>query len=162
MLVGKAKATHEADDSDVSTIVDRITAFLRSRDNRMTDSGLSPREEAVRALLEAGVPRARIADQVGISARGVEDVVQRIRAKLGIGPGERLVGLGAIPKRQREVGDLVASGLTNDEISRRLGVSVRTVDTHVSHLLRRLSVRTRHEVAGALERFDQQTSTSPR
>ena len=149
------------DDSDVRAIGDRITAFLRTRDNRLTDSGLSPTEEAVRALVEAGVPRDRIATQIGITARGVEDVVQRIRAKLGIGPGERLVGLSVIPKRQREIADLVASGLTDSEIARRLGLSVRTVESHVSRLLRRFGVRARGEVAEALERFDQAGSGKP-
>lgn len=52
--------------------------------------------------------------------------------------------------RQLDVLDLVADGATNAEIADRLGLSVRTVDHHVSAILSRLGVRTRRE---AVERL---------
>jgi DNA-binding CsgD family transcriptional regulator len=49
--------------------------------------------------------------------------------------------------RQREVARHVAQGLTNKEIAARLGLSVRTVDMHVAHILERLDCRSRSQVA---------------
>jgi DNA-binding NarL/FixJ family response regulator len=49
--------------------------------------------------------------------------------------------------RELEVVGLVADGLTNAEIGRRLGVSVRTVDAHVEHVRTKLGVRARTQIA---------------
>jgi len=45
--------------------------------------------------------------------------------------------------REREILDLLSQGLTMRQIGRRLGISPRTVETHVAKLYRKLSVRTR-------------------
>jgi DNA-binding NarL/FixJ family response regulator len=49
--------------------------------------------------------------------------------------------------RQWEVVRGLCAGLTNKEIATRLGLSVRTVDMHVAHILSRLDCRSRTEVA---------------
>lgn len=43
--------------------------------------------------------------------------------------------------RQKQILRLVAEGLTNREIARRFGISVRTVEVHRFNLMRRLRVR---------------------
>jgi DNA-binding NarL/FixJ family response regulator len=50
---------------------------------------------------------------------------------------------GALTPREREVLDLLAEGLTMRQIGRRLGISARTVETHVAKIYRKLSVRSR-------------------
>jgi two-component system, NarL family, response regulator DevR len=45
--------------------------------------------------------------------------------------------------REREILLLLADGLTMQQIGRRLGISPRTVESHVSKLYRKLAVRTR-------------------
>lgn len=47
--------------------------------------------------------------------------------------------------RQREVLQLIAEGSSTKDIARKLGLSVKTVDTHRTELMRRLDI---HDVAG--------------
>lgn len=49
--------------------------------------------------------------------------------------------------REEEVLQLVADGLTDREIASRLGVSKRTAEAHVGHILRKLGVRNRARAA---------------
>jgi predicted ATPase/DNA-binding CsgD family transcriptional regulator len=54
--------------------------------------------------------------------------------------------------REREVASLVALGLTNKEIAARLGVSRRTVDAHLEHILSKLGYGSRVAVAALASR----------
>jgi DNA-binding NarL/FixJ family response regulator len=62
-------------------------------------------------------------------------VARRARAHSGIA--------GSITPREREVLTLLAEGLTMRQIGSRLGLSPRTVESHVAKLYRKLGVRTR-------------------
>ncbi|WP_262401955.1 helix-turn-helix domain-containing protein [Actinomadura sp. CNU-125] len=53
-----------------------------------------------------------------------------------------------ISPREAEVLDLVGDHLSNAEIAARLFISVRTVESHVSSLLRKLDVPDRRALAG--------------
>lgn len=55
--------------------------------------------------------------------------------------------LDAVSPRERDVLNAVAEHLTNAEIARRLHLSVRTVESHVSSLLRKLGAHDRRELA---------------
>ena len=72
-----------------------------------------------------------------VSKGVVSDYVQRLR-------GDEQPGALLTP-RQREVLQLVAEGHSTKEIARRLDISVKTVDTHRSGLMKQLDI---HEVAG--------------
>jgi non-specific serine/threonine protein kinase len=56
----------------------------------------------------------------------------------------------ALTPREHAVAQLIARGLTNPQIAAELGVAERTIDTHVSHVLRKLGVASRHDIAGRL------------
>jgi two-component system, NarL family, response regulator LiaR len=49
--------------------------------------------------------------------------------------------------RELEVLLLVARGMSNNEIARKLGISVRTVGTHISHILSKAGVENRTQLA---------------
>lgn len=49
--------------------------------------------------------------------------------------------------RELEVAELVAAGLTNQAIARRLSVAPRTAETHVENIRRKLEVRSRAQIA---------------
>jgi two-component system, NarL family, response regulator NreC len=54
--------------------------------------------------------------------------------------------------REHEVLRLLARGHTNQEIAQRLYISVRTAETHRSHIMRKLGLESRAElVAYAIE-----------
>ncbi|MGH2448430.1 MAG: tetratricopeptide repeat protein [Chloroflexota bacterium] len=52
-----------------------------------------------------------------------------------------------LTKREREIAGLVVQGLTNRQIAGMLEISDRTVDTHVSNILRKLNVSSRSQLA---------------
>jgi DNA-binding CsgD family transcriptional regulator len=79
----------------------------------------------------------------------------RVRDRLGLSPadGQRAVtGPAALTPREREVALLVADGLTNAELARRLYISPKTAAVHVSSILHKLGVASRAEVADAIQR----------
>lgn len=55
-----------------------------------------------------------------------------------------------LTRRQHEVAALVAQGLTNRDIAARLGIAVRTVDTHVEHILVKLGAANRVQIAARI------------
>ena len=61
------------------------------------------------------------------------------------GSGSR--ALDRLTERQREVAELVAQGLSNDEIAARLFLSLATIKSHLTASMRRLEVRTRTQLA---------------
>ena len=118
--------------------------------------------EAARALLEgdnvAAVERAH-ATFVQLGARPAEAMAaQRLRelgarsVRRGPRPATRRNPAG-LTARELEIVRLVAGGLRNDEIARRLFLSTRTVDHHVAAVLAKLEVGRRGEVAEAAARL---------
>jgi two-component system nitrate/nitrite response regulator NarL len=61
------------------------------------------------------------------------------------------VGAGLTP-REREVIELIAEGLGNDDIAARLDVSIYTVKSHVSNVMKKLTLHTRLQLAAYVHR----------
>jgi DNA-binding NarL/FixJ family response regulator len=54
---------------------------------------------------------------------------------------------GALTPREAQVAALIRSGCTNRQIGRRLGISEKTAEVHVHHVMRKLGAANRAEVA---------------
>jgi len=59
---------------------------------------------------------------------------------------------GSLTPTELQVVELVAQGLTNPEIGRRLFIGSGTVKTHLAHVFAKLNVRSRAELAAAASR----------
>ncbi|MET8428745.1 protein kinase [Nocardia sp. NPDC004860] len=75
-------------------------------------------------------------------------------AAVGFALGEQTEALepgphprGVLTKRERQVADLIAQGLTNRAIAARLVISQRTADGHVEHILTKLGFTSRAQIA---------------
>jgi len=64
--------------------------------------------------------------------------------------------LAELTPREREVLGLMAEGLSNGGICRRLFLSPKTVETHLRNIFRKLDVGSRVEVARAVERAERE------
>jgi DNA-binding NarL/FixJ family response regulator len=107
---------------------------------------------AVRQAISAGasgyVPkRASDGDLIAAIRRvaaGERYVDPDLGAQLVVADG--LPALEPLSDRERDVLHLLALGHTNQEIGRKLFISVRTVDTHRAHIMRKLRLETRAEL----------------
>jgi predicted ATPase/DNA-binding NarL/FixJ family response regulator len=70
---------------------------------------------------------------------------------------------GPLTKRESQVAELVAEGLTNKDIASRLLIAQRTVETHVENIIGKLGVRLRAQVAAwvASQRLPEAGPTPP-
>jgi DNA-binding CsgD family transcriptional regulator len=100
--------------------------------------------------MAALIPGAQLAAFEGraqpIYAVGGEAAAVTVRSFLGDAPRPAAAD-GPLTEREFEVADLIADGLTNAEIAKRLGLSVRTVDAHVEHIRVKLGMRARTQIA---------------
>jgi DNA-binding CsgD family transcriptional regulator len=104
----------------------------------------SAQETALRRALE-------ICQDLGATVTAA--IIRRTMRKLGI----RSIPAGhqaatrehpyGLTRREGEILDLICTGHTNAEIAARLVISAKTVDHHVSAILAKLGVRTRHAAA---------------
>jgi DNA-binding NarL/FixJ family response regulator len=60
---------------------------------------------------------------------------------------ERDADLDQLTPREREVLQHIARGYMYKEIAQRLGISAKTVEAHVSAVLRKLQLSSRHELS---------------
>ena len=107
---------------------------------------------SVRRALAAGahgyVPKrasdTELIEAIHRVAAGERYVDPDLGARLVIADG--VPALEPISDRERDVLSLLALGHTNSEISKELYISVRTVDTHRAHIMRKLKLATRAEL----------------
>ena len=101
-----------------------------------------------RGYLLKGASPAELEVALVAVARGETYITPTMSAALVEGyrrGGNGLDGVEMLTSRQREVLQLIAEGHSSKAIAQRLGLSVKTIDTHRSQLMARLDI---HDVAG--------------
>jgi DNA-binding NarL/FixJ family response regulator len=73
---------------------------------------------------------------IGAAARGREQALDDVR----------------MTRREREVIDLIAEGLSNKEIAQRLNIAAHTVKSHVRNVMEKLTLHTRLQIAAFARR----------
>jgi DNA-binding CsgD family transcriptional regulator len=92
-------------------------------------------------------------------ARKLHAQAQREQRRIGVrvpSSGERGHGVGpsGLTKRELEVARLVVAGRTNQQIAELLFLSVRTVESHLSHIFTKLDVTSRVGIVNVLTQRD--------
>ena len=122
--------------------------------------GIPDDERAIIALAEAGVagfvtveqPLAELLAAVEAAANDELQCSPRVAAALAkrvatLAAGPRGNGDQRLTRREREIAALIAQGLLNKQIARRLSIEQATVKNHVHNILTKLGASRRDEVA---------------
>ena len=115
--------------------------------------------ELGRSLLALGQVQRRRRD-AGAARQSVRAALDRfttlgavpyvVLAQAELDKGARRGSGSVLTGSERQVAELVASGMTNREVATRLFASVRTVEGHIAAVYRKLGIRSRSELAGRL------------
>lgn len=162
-VAGAAQVCRGLVEQDPDVLLDAVMAYR---------AGAQPLVQALAcedaAAMCAGAARTPEARALLTEARelyeglGAQRCVRRSRAALralGVRAGTRApqvragTGLAALTPTERKVVALVAQRLSNPEIAERMYLSRRTVETHVSHALAKVGVRSRLEFAAEVVRL---------
>ena len=93
------------------------------------------------------------ADRCG--AQTVAEVAAKRLRSLGVRTWQRgAVGVAALTDRERAIAQLIAEGASNPEIARQLFLSRKTVERHVSNVLKKVGVRNRAELAAKVSELE--------
>ena len=113
---------------------------------------LGTRLRLSREASEARAPLQRALELATVG--GATVLAERARTELyatGARPRrEALKGAGSLTASERRVATLAAEGQTNREIAQALFVTPKTVEVHLSNAYRKLDIRSRRELPGAL------------
>lgn len=128
--------------ADEGAGLDRAADELGSLGFRLWSAELSAR--AADSWAAAGEPRAAASSQ-----RSSDH--QRAQLPAAMTPAlARGRSVEPLTRREREIAAVAAAGVANSQIAERLHVSVRTVETHLHNIYRKLGIGGRGELAGAI------------
>jgi DNA-binding NarL/FixJ family response regulator len=118
---------------------------LRLAELLFEDADDAAQSEALEHLAVA-VPELQVMDMQPSLERALA-----LRDNRGASPEQqsaRPTGAETVTVREREIAGLMADKLTNHEIAERLVITEGTVEVHVKHILSKLGLRSRTQVAG--------------
>jgi DNA-binding NarL/FixJ family response regulator len=135
----------ESSAAHLDTALSRIVLGRALAHAGETDRAVTELRHAAADLDTSGAVRYR--DE---AERELRKLGQRIHRHSRSGKVE--LGVGALSGRELEIARLVVDRRTNPEIAGELFLSLKTVETHMRNIFRKLEVSSRVEVARAVER----------
>jgi ATP/maltotriose-dependent transcriptional regulator MalT len=114
--------------------------------------------------------REPLREALTLSTRcGADGLTERVRAELlasGVHVRGGVARRDVLTASEERIAGMAANGQSNREIAQALFVTLKTVETHLSHCYAKLGVRSRRELTSALEATDRATderrsSTAP-
>jgi DNA-binding NarL/FixJ family response regulator len=128
-----------------------VPRFLALSVSDAAEDVISVIRAGARGYLTKTVSGAELAEAIGRVAAGDAVFSPRLAgfvldAFAGSLPLPSDPELDQLTAREREVLRLIARGYAYKEVARRLNLSVKTVETHVSSVLRKLQLSSRHEL----------------
>ncbi len=145
----------EGGDAGIERLEEAVASLARSEmrlehARALTDLGAALRRSNHRSAARVALRHAiELSDDCG----GLS-VASRARVELEAtgARARRMVrtGLDDLTASERRVASLAADGLSNPEIARALFVTTKTVETHLSHVYRKLDIASRSQLANAL------------
>jgi DNA-binding CsgD family transcriptional regulator len=112
---------------------------------------LLARGTVLRRVGQKSAARAHLSHALGLfveaDARVLADAARAEIARIGgRGPGDSSI----LTASERQVAELVVRGLSNKQVAARMTVSVKTVESHLTHIYQKLGVRSRTALAASL------------
>src|SRR5262249_23387266 len=126
-----------------SALADRVfvvPAHQRAWLRMVLDRGPAGVGRRPRAVAAARAARDELGQWPGWRRDEIDALVRRLEGGAGDSEGE-------LTSREREVAALLAEGLSNADVARRLYISPKTAAVHVSNILMKLGMSSRAEVA---------------
>jgi DNA-binding CsgD family transcriptional regulator len=142
---------------DVTALASRVEAETLVAHAR--GDGAVPFEQG--RLLASLIPNARLLPLESVNHLLLPDdpawgvLLSELNEFTGVPATAPLQPIEDLSAREREVMELVAQGLSNEEIAERLFLSVRTVERHLSNIYVKLRVSGKAARAAAAARFSQ-------
>jgi predicted ATPase/DNA-binding CsgD family transcriptional regulator len=137
----------------------RAARLMGASSRRLADIGVRFAElrafQAERLGWEAVIGRALPAVEYRRIVAAGESAPYEESVRFALGTDARSgAGSAGLTKRELEVAEWVAAGLTTPQIARALYVGERTVETHISHIMRKLGVTRRAAIAAWMTSAD--------
>ena len=115
-----------------------LAAAALARDGQVEEA-TAMAEDALRSYGDVGASHAVAQARARLASAGVHVKGHRVTARPA-------TGWGALTRTEETVARQVATGLSNPEVAEILFVSRRTIESHVSHILAKLGLRSRTEL----------------
>jgi ATP/maltotriose-dependent transcriptional regulator MalT len=144
-LLGAADASFRA----VGTMLAGLRHVADPHERRLHELRNALGEDAVAAAYQQGSEL----NTDDVLAFGTEESVST--------PPAPVPGRGPLTRRERQIAELVASGLSNKEIAATLVIAPRTVETHVEHIFAKLGFTRRTQIAAWMNAAANAASASP-
>ena len=150
------RARAEVVEAERVTLLEEAAQWLRGDDSRLLYAGvLAELGAARRATGDATAARETLEEAVTLTqALGASGIERRALAELIEAGGKprraRTAGPRALTPAERHTVELASRGLKNREIAQTQFVTAKTVETHLSSAYRKLGIRSRAQLAGAL------------